>query len=140
VLVALLALLGVPIWLLVGMIGAAVWSRRNFARTPGVFKAKVRRVGGDISGVPDSWPRRAAYARWVHDVLLVHHGVALVRNIPLPVADRDARVEPVDGEAVKGLGDAPRVATFRLDSGAVAQIACAGADADLLSGPFPARP
>jgi len=38
VLVALLALLGVPIWLLIGMVGAALWSRRRFAQGPGVFK------------------------------------------------------------------------------------------------------
>jgi hypothetical protein len=139
VLVALLALLGVPLWLLVGMFGAAVWARRGFVRTPGAFKTKLRSVKGDIPGVPDTWPRPAAYARWVHDVLLVHQGVALVRNVPLPVAGADGGVEPIDAGEVKGLGDDPRLLTLRLDSGDVVQVAAAGADADLLEGPFPTR-
>jgi hypothetical protein len=136
VLVALLALLGVPIWLLIGMVGAALWSRRRFAQGPGVFKCKLRSVTGDVAGVPDAWPRGAAFGRWVHDVLVVHQGLALVRNIPLPVAGVSEGPKAADPGDVKHLGDAPQVVTLRLDSGAVIQVAAARAAADLLAGPL----
>jgi hypothetical protein len=79
----LLAMFGVPLWLVVGTLGGALWSRRTFRRAPGVFPCKVR----IISGPEDSgkWPRATAYARWVHDVLPVHAGLALVRFRALPV-------------------------------------------------------
>ena len=71
---ALLAILGVPIWLIVGALTAAIVSRRRFKAQPGVFRLKVRD--------PDQqkWPRRSAYGRVVHDVLVVNSGVALVRT------------------------------------------------------------
>jgi hypothetical protein len=48
------------------------------------------------------------YGRWVHDVLLVHQGLALIRVQPIPVAGIVAEPGKTDPAKVKGLGPAPR--------------------------------
>lgn len=72
---ALLALLGVPVWLIVGGLGGALWSRRSFRQRPGVFKVATRAVG------TTSWKRTSmGYARCVSNVLVINLGLALVRT------------------------------------------------------------
>ena len=84
---ALLAILGVPIWLVAGGLGAAVWSRRRFRAQPGVFRIAVRSAGAD------SWPRVASYGRLIRDVFVVNRGLALVRTELFPILD----VQGLDG-------------------------------------------
>jgi hypothetical protein len=72
---ALLALLGVPLWLIVGILGGAIWNRRAFQRRPGVFKLAKRDVG------TAGWKRRGVvHARCVSNVLVTNGGLALVRT------------------------------------------------------------
>lgn len=84
---ALLALLGVPIWLIIGALGGAVWNRRNFRSQPGVFPIAIRAAG------QDSWPRAVSYGRLVRDILVVNRGLALVRTELHPIID----VRELDG-------------------------------------------
>ena len=63
---ALLALLGVPIWLILGVLGGAYWNRRRFKQVPGVFRLKYKEA------LSEKWPRQATYGRWIHDVLLIN--------------------------------------------------------------------
>lgn len=83
---ALLALLGVPIWLMVGALGGAVWGRRRFRSQPGVFPIAMRAVGHD------AWPLAVSYGRLVRDILVVNRGLALVRTELYPIVD----VRPLD--------------------------------------------
>src|SRR6266508_3004502 len=92
----LLAALGVPLWLVAGALSAGLLSRRSFRRAPGVFKSKLRLRQGKIHGLDDSWPRVPGYGLWAHDVLIVHTGLALVRNTVYPVASRTASSAPSD--------------------------------------------
>ena len=71
---ALLALLGVPIWLVVGALTGALVSSRRFRGQDDVFALSFREHG------ETDWPRRVGYGRYVHDVLLVNSGLALVRT------------------------------------------------------------
>lgn len=71
---ALLAILGVPIWLVVGALAAALLGRRRFKAQAGVFRIKERQADND------KWPRNTAYGRVVHDVLVLNKGLALVRT------------------------------------------------------------
>jgi hypothetical protein len=71
---ALLAILGVPIWLVMGVLGGVVLSRRNFQRQDGVFAFNVRPEGAS------KWPRQVVYGRRVRDVLVTNRGAALVRT------------------------------------------------------------
>jgi hypothetical protein len=133
---ALLALLGVPIWLIVGMLTTAVWSRRRFRRAPGVFRCKLRTASGDVPGVADHWPRAFVYGRWVHDVLLVQKGIALVRTLPLPVTAATDSAQPSDNHRLERLGPSQRVVTLRLDSGASVDVATSKTDTALAAGPL----
>lgn len=129
---ALLAILGVPIWLIVGALAGVLWSRRKFRKTPGVFPCKVRIVSG--SEDPGKWPRSTAYARWVHDVLLVHAGLGLVKYQALPGAGVDGPAAPAPAVKLKA-GDAISI-RLRMDDGSVAEVAGPASMKDLLSGPF----
>lgn len=122
----ILAALGVPIWLVVGMLAGALLSRRHVRRQPGVFKAKLRRDPGSVPGPRKKW--RRAYALWIHDVLLTFGGVALMRTRPLPVAEVLQELEPTAPGEVKGLGESPRAMRLGLDDGSVVAVAVAGTD------------
>lgn len=69
--------------------------------------AKLRAVAGEAPGLRTSWPRGAADARWVHDVLLVHRGFALVRNMALPVESAAGPLTERDPGEITGLGPSP---------------------------------
>ncbi len=131
----LLTILGVPLWLVLGGVGAGLWSRRSFRKSPGVFAVKARVV--DSAAPPPKWKRKASYARWVHDVLIVHQGLGLVRNRALPVAS--ASPATISSDEVGGLGDDPVAVRLRLDGGEVVEVAAATADGDTLMGPFGER-
>ena len=62
-------------------------------------------------------------ARWVHDVLLVHRGLALVRNAALPVARVTGPVRSGEPRSISGLGSSPVVVALTLDSGAAVALA-----------------
>jgi hypothetical protein len=128
----LLAALGVPIWLIVGGLGAALLSRRKFRQGPGVFPCKVRIESG--SDAPGKWSRPTGYAAWVHDVLLVHAGLALIRVRALPTAEAEGPISPARDVKVKR-GDAVSL-RLRLDDGSIAEVAAPASMKDTLSGPF----
>ena len=130
-----LVVLGVPLWLVLGALGAGLWSRRSFRKTPGVFDMKARVIDG--AAPPPKWKRQTSCARWVHDVLIVHQGLAMVRNRALPVAS--ASPATISSGEVRGLGDDPVAVRLRLDGGEVVEVAAAAADGDTLIGPFSER-
>jgi hypothetical protein len=71
---ALLAILGVPLWLVVGLLVGVILSRRSFQRQGGVFTLKARSEGAA------KWPRGLIYGRQVRDVLVTTRGAALLRT------------------------------------------------------------
>ena len=71
---ATLAFLGVPIWLVVGALIGGMFSRHHFRAQDDVFPLLFREVGDD------KWPRGLAYGRYVHNVLIVNHGLAQIRT------------------------------------------------------------
>jgi hypothetical protein len=131
---ALLAILGVPIWLVVGALAFAFWNRHKFKQQPSTFPLKLRVDSGDVSGLSEKWPRMTSYAEWVHDVLLVRKGLGLMSTRPLAVAAGEG--EPDD---VLHLEGQPYLLNFRLDDGAVIQMAVDGDVVALAQGPFNAE-
>jgi hypothetical protein len=67
-LIALLALLGVNLGVIVALVAAVIARRRWVSKQPGAFKGAIRSTGGTIDGIPEKW--RGGYGRWVHDVLV----------------------------------------------------------------------
>ena len=133
---ATLALLGVPLWLIVGGLAASFWNRNRFKKQDGAFPTKLRLESGTAPGVSEKWPPLPAYALWVHDVLLVNKGLALVRTLPIGVEAPQRAAESADPEEVKRLGADPVLLRFRLDNGAVLEMAVPGNSQTLAQGPF----
>lgn len=119
---ALLALLGVPIWLVVGFLTGALVSRRRFQAQDGVFVLSFREHG------VTNWPRRVGHGRYVHDVLLVNSGLALVRTT-IHVVEV---AEPFDPDQPPTKLDRPVAWTLTLDDGRRIDIAVSADDAALL--------
>ena len=128
---AVLATLGVPLWLVVGVLLLAFWSRRQFQKGTGVFPCRVREVLG--SGQEAGWGRAMSYGRWVHDVLLLHSGIALIRYRALPVASVEKPIASAEGTRFKG--DVVSI-QLRLDDGSVVEVSGPAEAAQLLAGPF----
>jgi hypothetical protein len=132
----LLTILGVPLWLVAGMVLAALYSRRRFKQAPGVFRCKLRLVSGTMDGLKARWGRAPAYGRWIHDVLLISQGVALVRVVPVPVAGMAAGPEKADPAEIKRLGPALKVLRLRVDGGPTIDLAAGELDELRMLGPF----
>jgi len=99
---ALLALLGIPIWLIALILIAAFKNRNTVRSNPDVFEYKLKKG--------DGWARKKSYARWVSDVLIVHTGIALIRTAAAQVEAINV-LGPIDSSP-KGLGEHPTEVTM----------------------------
>jgi hypothetical protein len=76
--IALLAVLGVDLIVIVVLFGAVLTRRRWVSHQPGAFKGAIRVAEGAVSGLGGKWKR--GYGRWVRDVLVWTKAPALFRN------------------------------------------------------------
>ncbi len=139
---ALLAILGVPLWLLALFLFLLLRGRSAVKKIPGSFACKTRSISGDVGGFRDRFRRYTDSAHWVHDVLIVHGGSPfLSRTMPLGITELVSQSEPPDTVAkqLKHMED-PVSVRYRLDSGAVIEVACTKSDAGRALGPFSASP
>ena len=135
-LVAIGALLGIPVWILLGWFIAGVWHRHEIKQLPGLFKTKVRLVSGTYRHTDENYPHRAGNAIWAHDVLILEKGMLIPRTLHYEVAEAVQSPQPADPEKVKGLGDSPITMQFRLDEGVVIEVAAQGEDSESAQEPF----
>jgi hypothetical protein len=136
----LLAVLGIPPWLLAIFLFLLLRGRSAVKKIPGSFACKARSISGDVGGLHDQFRRYSDRAHWVHDVLVVHGGNPfLTRTFPFGIADLAGQPEPPDETAkhLKRVED-PVSVRYRLDSGAVIELVCARSDAGRALGPFSA--
>jgi hypothetical protein len=66
--IALLAVLGVDLIVIVVLLGLVLTRRRWVSHQPGAFKGAIRVVEGEVPGLGHKWKR--GYGRWVRDVLV----------------------------------------------------------------------
>jgi hypothetical protein len=131
-LIALLAVLGVDLIVLVAF-AAFVFARERWVkRQPGAFRGVIRVASGEVDGLRPKWGR--GYGRWVRDVLVWTKGPFLLRNELVP-ADGLAEQRPARPDEVKRLGDHPGVIRVRAD-GATVEVAANAEDTELLLGPY----
>jgi hypothetical protein len=124
---AILLFLGVPLWMVAGMIILVVWNRRRVKGQPGMFPVKIRaEVKPDAEKEPNEkepkWSRKG-YAQWVHDVLILRKGMGLMQSIPYGISGVESHEQDADPDEVKGLGEHPVVIRVRLDDGSILQVA-----------------
>ena len=134
--IAILSLLGVPLWLLIGWLAAGFWHRHENKGLPGIFDFKVRMVSGSYRHVDDSLKGRPGMALWAHDVIICEKGFLIPRNLHFKVAEGVQPPRPADPDEIKHLGDAPVTMQFRLDHEAVIEVAVPGEMASEAQGPF----
>ena len=131
-LIALLAVLGVNLIVLVAFAASVFTRKRWVKRQPEAFRGAIRVAGGKVDGLKPKW--RRGYGRWVRDVLVWTKGPFLFRNELVPADGLDEQ-RPARHDEVKRLGEHPtviRVAT----SGATVEVVAHGEDAELLFGPY----
>ncbi len=118
----ILLLLGVPLWMIAGMLILIVWNRRQVKKKPGIFAIKVRHEAEPGAEKQPKWPRKG-YAQWVHDVLIVRTGMGMMQSTPYGISGLETPEKDADPDEVKGLGDHPKVLRARLDDGSILQVA-----------------
>jgi hypothetical protein len=135
-LIALLAVLGVDLIVLVVFGAIVVGRRRWLKKQAGEFFGAVRVTRGDIHGLKSKWKRGSG--RWVRDVFVWSKGPFLYRDYLVPVdgvtAERTAR----PGE-VKRLGDDPAVIGFAAGD-AMIEVAAKVEQRAMVTGPFTTSP
>jgi hypothetical protein len=131
-LIALLALLGVDLIVLVGLLGVLLARRRWVMRQQGAFRGLIRVASGEIDGLRPRWSR--GYGRWVRDVLVWTKAPFYFRNQLLASDGLDAEGR-ADPREVKRLGDQPVLIRLRA-GGATAEVAADGKNHQLLLAPY----
>jgi hypothetical protein len=131
-LVALLALLGVNLIVIVALMGLVISRKRWVRRQPTAFAGRIRAVDGELDGVGPKWKR--GYGRWVRDVLVWTKAPFLFRNELVPV-DALASERSAASEHLKRLGDDPVVVGLTTGEATV-EVAGRGEDRNLLRGPY----
>jgi hypothetical protein len=133
-LIALLAVLGVDLIVIVILLGAVLSRKRWVSHQPGAFKGAIRVVEGDLSGLSAKW--KHGYGRWVRDVLVWTKAPLLFRN-ELVAADAlagEARAAK-PGE-VRRLGKQPTVLPIAVDGDARIEIAVSADERERARRPF----
>jgi hypothetical protein len=134
-LIALLAILGVDLIVLVAVAALVFGRRRWLKRQPGEFVGAVRLTGGEIEGFGPKWKRGSG--RWVRDVFVWSKAPFMFRNELLPI-DRQVGERRTDSRDVKRLGEKPVVVEFAAGD-AVLEVATKAEQRDLVIGHFAAQ-
>jgi hypothetical protein len=133
-LIALLALLGVDLIVIVAFLGVLLTRRRWVSRQPGAFKGAIRVVEGEVSGIGRNWKR--GYGRWVSDVLVWTKAPVLLRNELVAVDGLAGQPRLADQGEVKRVGSDPVIVSVAADGGARIELAAAGNDRMRALGPL----
>jgi hypothetical protein len=131
-LIALLAVLGVDLIVIVVLLALMLSRKRWVKRQPGSFRGAIRVSSGEIDGLRPKWGR--GYGRWVRDVLVWTKAPFLFRN-ELVATDGLDQQRPAGPDEVKRLGDHPVVLQLRRGSATV-EIAARDDESELLLGPY----
>jgi hypothetical protein len=132
-LIALLAVLGVDLIVIVVLLAAVLSRRRWVMRQPGAFRGAIRIADGEIEGLGSKW--KAGYGRWVRDVLVWTKAPFLFRNEIL-AADGAGEARPARPGEVKRLGEHPVVVRVRMGPAAVELAAREDDAGELIRGPY----
>jgi hypothetical protein len=131
-LIALLAVLGVDLMVIVVLLAAVLSRRRWVMRQPGAFRGAIRITEGQIEDLGSEW--KAGYGRWVRDVLVWTKAPFLFRNAIL-ATDGAGETRSARPDEVKRLGDHPVVVRVRMGP-AVVELAAREDAGELIRGPY----
>ena len=130
--IALLAVLGVDLIVVVAFAAIVISRKRWVKRRPGAFRGVIRVADGEVDGLRSKWGR--GYGHWVRDVLVWTKAPFLFRNDLVPVDSLDEQ-RSARADEVKRLGHYPGVIRVAA-GGAMVEIAAKAEDTELLLGPY----
>ena len=136
-LIALLALLGIDLSVVLGLLVTVVLRRRWVRRRPGVFAGAVHVVDGTVEGLSPKWTR--GYGRWVGSVLVWTTRPFLLRNVLVALDGPGGTPRPAGPDEVKRLGEEPVVVTLQARGRGRLEVAARHDGAALALGPFAPR-
>jgi hypothetical protein len=131
-LIALLAVLGVDLAVVVAVAVFVFGRRRWLKRQPGEFAGAIRVSDGVVQCLSPKWKRGSG--RWVRDVLVWSKAPFMFRNDLVPV-DRPCEEQPAHAGGVKRLGDNPVVIEFASGRARI-EVAARAGHRDLAAGPL----
>jgi hypothetical protein len=134
--VALLAVLGVDLAVILAVLAVLLMRRRWVSRQPGSFKGAIRVVDGESDGLGRRWNR--GFGRWVRDVLVWTKGPLLFRNEFVAVGAVTGTARDDESRVIRRVGKEPVVVSVDVDGGARIEMATAGANLSRAVGPFAA--
>jgi hypothetical protein len=131
-LIALLALLGVDLIVIVALAAMIFGRRRWLRRQPGAFSGAIRVTSGDVDGLGPKW--RHGSGRWVRDVLVWNKAPFMLGTHLLPV-DRCSGERKASAGELRRLGETPIVLEF-VCGDATIEVAGRAEHLDLMIGPL----
>ena len=134
--IALLAVLGVDLIVIVSFLAVVLSRRRWVSHQPDAFKGAVRVVDGEVSGLGAKWQR--GYGRWVRDVLVWTKAPALLRKELVAVDGLAGEARAAELGEVKRVGSDSVIVPLAADGGARVEVAAAGAVRGRALGPLAA--
>jgi hypothetical protein len=133
-LIAVLALLGVDLIVIVAFVAGVLARRRWLKAQPGDFEGAIRVADGEVKGLKPKWKR--GNGRWVSNVLCWSKAPFLFRPELVPIDSLVGERAAEPGEVKhKRLGDSPVVVDLTTD-GATIEIATKEEDRLLAVGPL----
>ena len=137
--IALLVVLGIPIWFVFVLAGVMIIRHRWLSSRPGCFTCAARMTSGTTDLLGAKWKR--GVGRWERDVFVFAKVPSVYSFTTVAVDELDASSVRRAGEGeVRRLGDAPLVYPFVAASAVAFEIVFKPEDATLAAGPFPAPP
>ena len=106
ILIALLAVLGVDLSVIVALTAVVLARKRWVSRQPGAFKGAIRVVEGEVPGLKAKWKR--GYGRWIRDILIWTNKPFLFRNEVVLAEGLAGEVRAAKPGEVRRLGEATR--------------------------------
>ena len=137
-LIALLAVLGVDLIVIVVMLAAVLSRRRWVSHEPGAFKGAIRVVHGEVPGLKAKW--RRGYGRWVGEVLVWTKAPFLFRNDLVVAKTLAGEARAAKPGEIKRLGKHPAVVPAVVDGGARIEVAATEDQRERALGLFAATP
>ena len=108
-LIALLAVLGVDLIVILAAAVLTLGRKRWVKKQPGSFAGAIRVTSGEIDGLGPKWKR--GFGHWVRDVLVWNKSPLLFTN-ELVAVDRISEERQANEGEVKHLGDKPIIVAF----------------------------
>jgi hypothetical protein len=133
-LIALLAVLGVNLWVILALVAVVLTRKRWVSRQPGAFKGAIRVTEGDVPGLKAKWKR--GYGRWVRDILVWTKTPFLFRNELVLADDLAGQARDAKPGEVRRLGKHPAVVPLAVAGGARIEVAASAEGRERAPGPF----